>query len=309
MVQNTCHMQSCWLMTSLSCNNSTFTPLLARAYIFVVLQEATTLIFFFCPIMRTWATSIAMTTTILFLWRIAMSKQWWYNFYIKSQGSKWWLRGIAREQASVHRIARANKDNIWPSQGCKVQLRWYGNDGPPCNNQIFICCQMQEAMTLSISLMLYREMSDNIFLMLQEAVIFSGSVQHNLTIARREDATIKHFVRCWSQGWWQWAYLGTSHCKKQRQRWLIATKKREMAPRNNQQYISVASQGGKQWLQRHKVPAIKYIVRMTTLLTWLLILYFTRCIAKSFDNDKILFSQVQQATTKVDCNNRVRKIA
>jgi hypothetical protein len=35
-----------------------------------------------------------------------------------------------------------------------------------------------------------------ICLMLQEAVVFSGRVQHKLTIARQEDATIKHFICC-----------------------------------------------------------------------------------------------------------------
>ena len=89
---------------------------------------------------------------LYFLCRIVMSKRQWYNVFIVLRGSKQWPCGIVREQASVHCIARANKDNIQPSGGCKVHLQWYGDDGPPRNNQSFICCRAQEATTLSISL-------------------------------------------------------------------------------------------------------------------------------------------------------------
>ncbi len=107
---------------------------------FVVLQEATTSIFFSVVsqgregLIAIRKLSIARSNDnkdCVFLCCIAMSKQQWYNVYIILRGSERWPCGIARERASVHRIARANKDNIQPLQGCKVQLQLYGDDGPP----------------------------------------------------------------------------------------------------------------------------------------------------------------------------------
>ncbi len=65
-----------------------------------------------------------------------MSKRRWYNFYIVLQGSKQWLHGIAASKRTLY-CKKTNEDNIQPLQGRKVQLRGYGNDDRPCNNQIF----------------------------------------------------------------------------------------------------------------------------------------------------------------------------
>ncbi len=64
---------------------------------------------------------------------------------------------------------------------------------------------------------------------------------NELTIARYEDATTKHFIRCWLWGWQQQEYLGMLYHKKQWQRWSIARRECEIAPSNYQPNIYVAS--------------------------------------------------------------------
>ncbi len=49
------------------------------------------------------------------------------------------MRGIAVSERTLYR-EEANEDNIQPLREGEVQLRGYGDDGPPCNNQIFKCC-------------------------------------------------------------------------------------------------------------------------------------------------------------------------
>ena len=128
-----------------------FMPLLARAYFCCITRsdniKKKPVVPRVCKLL-----ALRWRRGLYFLCRIVMSKRQWYNVFIVLRGSKQWPCGIVREQASVHCIARANKDNIQPSGGCKVHLQWYGDDGPPRNNQSFICCRAQEATTLSISL-------------------------------------------------------------------------------------------------------------------------------------------------------------
>ncbi len=102
------------------------------------------------------------------------------------------------------------------------------------------------------------------------------------TIARCKDATINFLICCWSKDdtTTNNVWLGAQDCAKQQ-------------PTKPLHGIAWAS---------------NYRKTMTLSARWS-ILYFIRCIKKSFNNDKILFGQAHEATTKVDCNNNVRKIA
>jgi hypothetical protein len=94
-----------------------------------------------------------------------------------------------------------------PSQGCEGQLQRYGNHA---TIKYIICCQVQEATTTSIYHVVLLEKQQQLYYWCCKAVVLLEARNYNkLTIARREVATIKHFVCCWSQGWRQWAYLGT----------------------------------------------------------------------------------------------------
>ncbi len=111
-----------------------------------------------------------------------------YIFYVISQGGE----------------RQYNKSQ--PSRGCEGQLQGYGNDGPPRNNQIYnMLSNARSKDNEHKPCRIAREATTVIVLMLQEAVLLQRSEQHDDTIARRKDATIKHYSCCWSQGWQQQA--------------------------------------------------------------------------------------------------------
>jgi hypothetical protein len=129
-----------------------------------------------------------------------------------------------------------------------------------------------------------------LYLLCCKAIVLLEACNDNKpTIARHKDATIKYFICCWLQGWWQWGYFITSYRKKQQQLWLIAMRERKIVPRNNQLNICVALQGSKRWSRRHKALAMKYIAKMTTSLTWWSTFYVICCIARSYDDNNISF--------------------
>ncbi len=72
------------------------------------------------------------------------------------------------------------------------QSKWWWQTSSCCKKRwqwaYLQCCIAREAMTV-------------IVLMLWEAVVLQGSERHDYTIARRKDATIKHYTCCWLQGW------------------------------------------------------------------------------------------------------------
>jgi hypothetical protein len=98
----------------------------------------------------------------------------------EQQGLLQFLHCIAREQAMTKNCTHYDgvnvhpEDKSQPSQGCKGQLQGYGDDGPPCNNQIFHMLSikmmtankliLQEATMMSISSMLYHKRSNNSYI-------------------------------------------------------------------------------------------------------------------------------------------------
>ncbi len=128
-----------------------------------------------------------------------------------------------------------------------------------------ICCQVQEATITSIYHVILQEKQWQLYFWCYKAVVLLEACDGNkLMITRCKDATIKHFVHCWSWGWRQRVSL--SYRTKWQWWWLIAAKECKIALCNNQPNFYVALQGSKQWLQRHKAPAMKCIAT-TTLLT------------------------------------------
>ncbi len=99
--------------------------LLASGYTNYLLQEVTTMttVFFmsYCD---------EQATMIQFL-----------HCIVREQAMITWYYEGASKRTLYHE--EANEDNIQPSRGRKVQLQGYGNDGPPCNYQICICCWSQ----------------------------------------------------------------------------------------------------------------------------------------------------------------------
>ncbi len=140
-----------------------------------------------------------------------------------------------------------------PLQGCKWQLQGYGNDGPPCNNQIFHMLSikmmtanelvLQEAMTTSIPSMSYHKRSNN---------SYSCDVARSGCIAR-EQATWRHHRKTqgcnnqtlhmlwgWPQRWWQSAYL-MLYCKEQ-QWWMMVDCNKGAHAKQQPTKLYVASQ-------------------------------------------------------------------
>ncbi len=78
-------------------------------------------------------------------------------FYVVSQ----WASNIDYIFYIVLRGSKQRQPKNCTSQDASANCKGMTMKGLPCNNQIVICCQVQEATTLSISLMSYCKRSDN----------------------------------------------------------------------------------------------------------------------------------------------------
>jgi hypothetical protein len=138
-----------------------FMPLLARERIFhAVLQEGTTSRAYFNSIARMQVTS--------------RHHNMHARSYNKDRQNYIFLHHIMREQEMTEICTHPKgvsvhlEDKSQPWQGWEGQLRGYGNDGPPCNNQIFyMLSSARSNYNEHILCHITREATKIIFLMLQ----------------------------------------------------------------------------------------------------------------------------------------------
>jgi hypothetical protein len=134
------HMLSRWLVALLSCNNLAFTLSLVRAYFCHNITRNNNINKLVLLYPKDQATIIAMTMRIVFFMSYRNEQATMIQFLhciVREQAmTRWYCKGASQCTS----YCKGKRRQIQPSQGCKVLLQWYGNDGPPRNNQIFICC-------------------------------------------------------------------------------------------------------------------------------------------------------------------------
>jgi hypothetical protein len=206
-------MQSCWLVALPFCNDQFFHAVACkRAYFLCRIAKSDNIRHFallYCkdasnkPSQYANCWSHEATTTMIAIFMLYCDE--WATtttfFYVILQG--------VNNDTTIHTSGYARSCGVMMK--CINQILYAGKHKRQQQWAYPWCCIAREATIL-------------FFWCCEKQLYCQGACKKNkLTIARHQDATIKHFICCWLQGWWQQAYLGTSYCKKQWCRWLIAT--------------------------------------------------------------------------------------
>ncbi len=306
-------MQSCWLVALLLCNNWFFMLPLARVY-FMFYRKKQTNIFFtlyhhiarqqmmatICT--RTWALTIAICYLLI-------------------------ARSNDEDERIFHDVSQwaSNDDYIFFMSYCKgtndnttiqtlQEARSWGMIRK-CNNQIFIAVDCKKQRQWAYLYCIVREVMTMIFWCCKKWSYCKRACDNNKSaIARHKDAT---FICCWLQGWQQQAMLiarmtamSVLVVLHEATMMMVDCGKgmQDCATQQLTNFLCCIARGASNYHKGTKCP--RWNTSQGWQHHWCNDQFFTSCcIAKSFDANKILFSWVQEATTKVDHNSGVRKIA